>query len=136
MMRLINLVLITLLVPFIGIGQDLHFSQHYASPLHLNPAMTGVFDFDFKDKDLRLSSIYRQQWRTIRGPYVNKATPFNTTIFSADGLLKRQKDLIGSYFGWVLYFITMWREISIMNRNIVGCPFPMVKNSTANPLLI
>ena len=98
-MRLIHLILISLVVPFIGIGQDLHFSQHYASPLHLNPAMTGVFDFDFKNKDLRLSSIYRQQWRTIRGPYVNKATPFNTTIFSADGLIKRQKDLIGSYFG-------------------------------------
>ena len=69
-MQLIKLVLITLLVPFIGISQDLHFSQHYASPLHLNPAMTGVFDFDFKEKDLRLSSIYRQQWRTIRGPFV------------------------------------------------------------------
>lgn len=98
-MRLLNLVLACLFIPFLGIGQDLHFSQHYASPLHLNPAMTGVFDFDFKDKDLRLSSIYRQQWRTIRGPYVNKATPFNTTIFSADGLLKRQKGLKGSYFG-------------------------------------
>ena len=61
--------------------------------------MTGVFDFDFKEKDLRLSSIYRQQWRTIRSPYITKATPFNTTIFSADGLLKKNKDLSGNYIG-------------------------------------
>lgn len=80
-------------------SQDLHFSQYFASPLHLNPGMTGVFDFDFKDKDLRFSSIYRQQWRTIQGPYISQATPFNSYIISGDGLIKHSKTMNGDYIG-------------------------------------
>ncbi len=40
-------------------AQDPAFSQYFASPLSLNPALTGTFDGRF-----RASSIYRDQWRT------------------------------------------------------------------------
>jgi type IX secretion system PorP/SprF family membrane protein len=40
------------------IAQDRLFSQFYASPLTMNPALTGAFEGKF-----RVSSIYRDQWR-------------------------------------------------------------------------
>ncbi len=46
-------------------AQDLHFTQFYASPLTLNPALTGAFDGKY-----RVSSIYRDQWRgSATSPY-------------------------------------------------------------------
>jgi len=39
-------------------AQDRLFSQFYASPLTLNPALTGAFEGKY-----RVSSIYRDQWR-------------------------------------------------------------------------
>ena len=39
-------------------AQDKHFTQFYASPLTLNPALTGGFDGKF-----RVGGIYRDQWR-------------------------------------------------------------------------
>jgi len=43
---------------------DPHFSQYYAYPLWLNPALTGVID-----GDLRLSVNARDQWATISNGY-------------------------------------------------------------------
>ncbi len=40
-------------------AQDPHFSQFYASPLTLNPAIAGTYSGTF-----RISSIYRDQWRS------------------------------------------------------------------------
>ncbi len=40
-------------------AQDPHFSQFYASPLTLNPAIAGTYNGTF-----RISSIYRDQWRS------------------------------------------------------------------------
>ena len=47
------------------VAQDPHFSQFYASPLTLNPALTGKFDGTF-----RLAANYRNQWPGIYGTYV------------------------------------------------------------------
>lgn len=53
-------------------AQDPHFSQFFASPLTLNPALTGKFD-----GNLRVIGNYRNQWPTI-----NRA--FTTTTVSVD----------------------------------------------------
>ena len=53
-------------------AQDPHFSQFFASPLTLNPALTGKFD-----GTLRATGNYRNQWPTI-----NRA--FTTTTVSVD----------------------------------------------------
>lgn len=46
-------------------AQDTHFTQFYAAPLTLNPALTGVFDGKY-----RFSMVYRDQWRkTLEQPY-------------------------------------------------------------------
>ena len=91
--------LFSLLFILNAISQDLHFSQFYASPVYLNPGMTGVYDFDFKDKDIRATSIFRQQWKTIQSPFSTESVPFNTIIASVDGLLKHHKALDGNYVG-------------------------------------
>jgi len=55
-------------------SQDAQFYQVYASPLTLNPAMTGMIDGNY-----RISSVYRDQWRAL----VDK--PFSTFSISGDG---------------------------------------------------
>jgi type IX secretion system PorP/SprF family membrane protein len=50
----------------ICIGQDLHFSQYFNSPLLVNPANTGFIP----DGDYRMGVNYRNQWSSIiRNPY-------------------------------------------------------------------
>lgn len=51
---------------------DAHFSQYYAHPLWLNPAMTGAFN-----GSLRVAGIYRSQWGSI-------TNAFSTSGLSAD----------------------------------------------------
>jgi type IX secretion system PorP/SprF family membrane protein len=41
-------------------AQDMHFSQFYAMPQALNPALTGMFEGRY-----RVSTIYRDQWRSV-----------------------------------------------------------------------
>ena len=45
-------------------GQDIHFSQYNGSLLNLNPALTGMFDGDY-----RFNGIYRSQWQSVPVPY-------------------------------------------------------------------
>jgi len=51
-------------------AQDPHFSQYFASPLTLNPALTGNID-----GSLRIAANYRQQWWAT-------GSPFNTMTLS------------------------------------------------------
>src|SRR3989339_584261 len=45
-------------------AQDIHFSQFNASPLNLNPALTGGFD-----GDLRLIGNHKRQWLAFTNAY-------------------------------------------------------------------
>ena len=56
-------------------GQDLHFSQAPLAPFQQNPALTGVFNGDY-----RAGANYRKQWKSIPVPY-------ETESFFADGKL-------------------------------------------------
>jgi type IX secretion system PorP/SprF family membrane protein len=47
---------------------DPHFSQYYAYPLWLNPALTGVIN-----GDARISANYKNQWATINNAYETAA---------------------------------------------------------------
>ena len=51
---------------------DPHFSQYYAYPLYLNPALTAISDVDY-----RATAIHRNQWNTV-------GKPFLTTGVAAD----------------------------------------------------
>ena len=60
------------LFAFSAEAQDIHFSQIHATPLALNPAMTGVFEGSG-----RLIGNYRNQWKSVTADY-------KTFMFSAD----------------------------------------------------
>jgi type IX secretion system PorP/SprF family membrane protein len=60
-------------------AQDIHFSQFYASPLNLNPALSGINEGTY-----RVAGIYRNQWRSI-------STPFQTYSASFDMRLLQDK---------------------------------------------
>jgi type IX secretion system PorP/SprF family membrane protein len=69
------------------------------SPLTLNPALTGVFDFDHKNDDIRAAAHYRQQWRSIPSAYISTKTPFTTTSLALDHKIRipqlLRRDFIG-----------------------------------------
>lgn len=49
--------------PLLLKSQDAHYSGYFRSPLLVNPALTGIFDGNF-----RLGGIYRSQWKSIKTP--------------------------------------------------------------------
>lgn len=48
-------------------AQDPRFSQYYANPMRINPALTGVFD-----GQVRLQALYREQFTSVVGPEAYK----------------------------------------------------------------
>jgi len=62
-------------------AQDIHFSQYYASPLTLNPALVGKFDGVW-----RATAIYRGQWFAPKD-----FQPYSTVSGSVDFALLRDK---------------------------------------------
>lgn len=83
-MRRIFLSILVLVAVLTIQAQDIHFSQYYASPLTLNPSMTGLINGDF-----RVAANYRGQWFTI--PTLNSSAPYNTYQGSFDAALFRKK---------------------------------------------
>ena len=77
-------------------AQDPHFSQFFASPLILNPALTGNMDADW-----RIITNYRQQ-------YIGPSAPFNTFTASFDIKTNRNKITTPNY--WGLGFMAMRDE--------------------------
>lgn len=74
---LLGLGLITAL-PIASIAQDIHFSQYYASPLTLNPAMTGLVN-----RDYRVSANYRtQNYSFSTVPYVTASVAYDMPILA------------------------------------------------------
>ncbi|HEU4719218.1 MAG TPA: PorP/SprF family type IX secretion system membrane protein [Bacteroidia bacterium] len=63
---------------FAAKGQDIHFSQFNETPMHLNPAYTGMFDGLF-----RITLNYRQQWAAMGHPYTTAAAAFDMPLMYA-----------------------------------------------------
>lgn len=55
------------------VAQDAHFTQYFASPLTLNPALTGLTQCD-----LRVAANYRNQWSSV------SSNPYTTATLSFD----------------------------------------------------
>jgi type IX secretion system PorP/SprF family membrane protein len=72
--NILSLVLLSL--SLIAHTQDIHFSQFYAAPVSLNPAMTGLMNGNY-----RATAIYRDQWRSVSTPYVTIGGAFDINLF-------------------------------------------------------
>lgn len=82
--------------PFYGIAQDEHFSQFYALPVHMNPALTGAYDGTY-----RLTLVYRDQWGSaLASPYSTFAVGGDTRIN-----MKYKKRSSDDFIGVGLYFV-------------------------------
>ncbi len=68
------------LISLQAVGQDVHFTQYFTSPLTMNPANTGLVNCDW-----RLSGNYRSQWGAVN------STPYLTGSFSYDMSLLKGK---------------------------------------------
>ena len=77
------------------VAQDLHLTQHFLSPLQVNPALTGQFNGCF-----RMNADYRTQWGSIMG-----ASAFKTISASADMQLLKDK-MDGNFFGAGISFFS------------------------------
>ena len=58
-------------------SQDIHFSQYAASPLNLNPALTGFFN-----GSVRVFLNHKNQWASVTVPYLTFSGGFDTKLYS------------------------------------------------------
>jgi len=94
-MKRIKYIQIIILILFLQsvkmMGQDMHFSHIHASPTHINPAYTGVFN-----GTMRFVMNYKNQWAGI-GKY-------NTAGFSADFKVAQMRNRDFFSMGGSFYF--------------------------------
>lgn len=74
---------VLLLLGYSASAQDQHFSQFYASPTLLNPALAGAYDGKY-----RVSALYRDQWRS------SLDVPIKSTVAALDLRFDLQGDLL------------------------------------------
>jgi type IX secretion system PorP/SprF family membrane protein len=89
-------------------AQDPNFSQFFASPLTLNPALTGKFDGTF-----RVAGNYRNQWPTI-----NNA--FTTATISVDGSILKNRIPEFDQFGFGVMAFTDKSGNGILQNNFLA----------------
>jgi type IX secretion system PorP/SprF family membrane protein len=89
-------------------AQDPSFSQFFASPLTLNPALTGKFN-----GDLRIAGNYRNQWPTVNKAYV-------TSTISIDLPILQNKLREGDRWGMGVLAMTDKTANGILNSNYFG----------------
>ncbi len=78
-------------------AQDEQFSQFYALPMHINPALTGAYDGTY-----RMTAVYRDQWNSaLESPYKTFAAGGDTRLNVNIGKLKTKDS-----FGVGLYFVS------------------------------
>lgn len=75
MKKLISTLLVAVLMAGVAVAQDPNFSQFFASPLTLNPALTGKFDGTF-----RVAGNFRNQWPTINNAFVTRTASIDFNI--------------------------------------------------------
>ena len=90
------------------LAQDPAFSQFFASPLTLNPALTGKFN-----GTLRVAGNYRNQWPQINNAYI-------TSTISVDGNIMANKITNGDAWGVGLMTMTDRTASGILTSNYVA----------------
>lgn len=103
-----TLLLLAFIIPGGLMAQDPAFSQFFASPLTLNPALTGKFNGIF-----RVAGNYRNQW-----PQINNA--FITSTVSVDGNILTNKITNGDALGVGIMAMTDRTANGILNSNYVS----------------
>jgi len=101
-------------------AQDPNFSQFFASPLTLNPALTGKFDGVF-----RVAGNYRNQWPSINNAYT-------TATVSADMGIMKNRIPEGDQFGIGLLGFTDRAGNGALTTNHIGASVAYHKSLDEN----
>src|SRR5436190_18049457 len=104
---LLTLLFLTSIVS-VSLAQDPNFSQFFASPLTLNPAMTGKFDGEF-----RVAGNYRNQWPSINNAYTTATVSFDMDIM-------KNKVPINDQFGIGVLGLTDRAGDGVLTNNYLG----------------
>lgn len=105
------------------IGQDEHFSQFYALPIHMNPALAGAYNGTY-----RMTAIYRDQWNNaLESPYKTFAIGGDTKI-----KLDFTEQLKDDHFGVGLFFVSDRVATFQTNTNKISGYFAYHKSLGAN----
>jgi type IX secretion system PorP/SprF family membrane protein len=76
MKKLVHGISVLMILAGPAMAQDVHFTQYFASPLTLNPAMTGLMNESY-----RFAGDYRTQWTTVsKNPYVTGTISYDMAI--------------------------------------------------------
>ncbi len=118
--RLYWLLTFLLIVHTFTWAQDPHFSQFFASPLTLNPALTGKFD-----GNLRVAGNYRNQW-----PVLNNA--FRTGTVSVDWNILQHRIPEHDRFGIGLMGMYDVNGNGVLKHNYVTASIAYHKSLDAN----
>src|ERR1700704_4073857 len=78
MKKLLSTLTICLVLVTVSTAQDPNFSQFFASPLTLNPALTGKFDGVY-----RFAANYRNQWPSISNAYTTMTASLDMAIMKS-----------------------------------------------------
>jgi type IX secretion system PorP/SprF family membrane protein len=95
-------------------AQDPHFSQFFAAPLHVNPALSGVFNGSF-----RAGLNHRQQWASVIG-----TKPFVT---SHGGFDYRRRVFRGDYWSVGMSMYNDFVGVGRLERNSANLGFSYSK---------
>ena len=100
--------IILLFIGFFANAQDPHFSQFFASPLTLNPALTGKFD-----GTLRVAGNYRNQWPAFNNVYT-------TSTLSVDFAILKNR--LPDYDTWGIGILALTDKAGggILTNNYIG----------------
>jgi type IX secretion system PorP/SprF family membrane protein len=103
-----GLLYLVLCISFYVNGQDPHFSQFFASPLTLNPALTGKFD-----GTVRAAGNYRNQWPAFNNVYT-------TFTFSTDFDIMKNKLPDYDIFGLGILLLSDKAGGGVLTNNYLG----------------
>ena len=107
-MKKIIVIIISVVVCIFPIhAQDIHFSQYYANPLNLNPALTG-----YMAGDQRLNINYRNQWARIINPYKTLSVSYDQHFF--------RKKMTRSWFGGGIQILSDQAGTSKLSNNKIA----------------
>jgi type IX secretion system PorP/SprF family membrane protein len=93
----------------VSMAQDPNFSQFFASPVTLNPALTGKFDGVY-----RFTANYRNQWPTINNAYTTATAAFDM------GILKNRIPDYDQFGVGIMGFTDRAGEGGILTNNYLG----------------
>jgi type IX secretion system PorP/SprF family membrane protein len=68
----------TMLITIMSYGQDIQYSQYYAAPLYLNPALAGVSDGS------RLIFNYRSQWASLPSAFTSSSVSYDINLYNVN----------------------------------------------------